>query len=228
MTWLDQRNASFLLDAKCRAQADFKSFPIGRGRNPDWLGWPQWLQSIHRLLKYWLTCRKRSEKQNARENRVQRDTRILCRTRAHNLLRSRSRGSWWCGITAEDECGCGKLNWIWSVGRMDDSLDTGFHRGKRTTYIDPSASWCLRISGTSSQVYSILNTRPGGSGIKPSGPAWYRLLVFSSRTTLFWKLYIRVLWISRGMLPIGAKLKCPFDPRVEVRIMGVRKQSPNS
>src|SRR2546430_5982994 len=34
-------------------------------------------------------------------------------------------------------------------------------------------------------------------------------------TTLFRSLYIRALRISRGMLPIRAKLKCPFDPRVD-------------
>ena len=130
-------------------------------------------------------------------------------------------------ITAEDECGCGKLNWIWSVGRMDDSLDTGFHRGKRTTYIDPSSSWCLRISGTSSQVYNTLNTRPGGSGRKPSGPAWYRLLVFLVKRRYLERLFKSILKIA-WYASYWSNLKCPFDPRVEVRIMGVRKRSPNS
>ena len=104
---------------------------------------------------------------------------------------------------------------------------TGFHREKRTTYIDPSSSWCLRISGTSSQVYNTLNTRPGGSGRKPSGPAWYRLLVFLVKRRYLERLFKSILKIA-WYASYWSNLKCPFDPRVEVRIMVVRKRSQNS
>ena len=109
----------------------------------------------------------------------------------------------------------------------DEDLDIGFYRGKRTTYIDPLSSWCLRISGISSQVSSILNTRPGGSGIKPSGPAWYRLLVFLVKRRYSEKLFKSILNIA-WYASYWSNLKCPFDPRVEVRIMVVRKRSQNS
>ena len=90
-------------------------------------------------------------------------------------------GAWWCGNhSGRWIVGVESSIEVWSAWRKDEGLSSRYRipQGKRTTYIDPSVSWCLRISGTSSQVYSILNTRPGGSGIKPSGPAWYRLLVF--------------------------------------------------
>ena len=127
----------------------------------------------------------------------------------------------------------GRWMWVWKAQlNLKCRIDGWFSRyripqGKRTTYIDPSSSWCLRISGTSSHVYNTLNTRPGGSGRKPSGPAWYRLLVFLVKRRYLERLFKSILKIA-WYASYWSNLKCPFDPRVEVRIMGVRKRSPNS